>query len=283
MEVFETVAKAKSAFRRLSRAGVRLGFVPTMGALHQGHVSLLGAARAAGAERVAVSIFVNPLQFDRADDLAKYPRDREGDLTTLRDAGCDLVFYPTPGDMYPDGHQTRVEVTEVSQGLCGDHRPGHFTGVATVVLKLLNIVRPDVAVFGEKDFQQLAVIRTLVRDLDLDVEIVGAPLVRDPDGLAMSSRNQRLTPEERVRAQVIFRALESARVRHAAGERDPEVLVATARKLIETAPGVELEYLELRRFEDLGPVHDVTEPCLLLVAARVGSVRLIDNHALVRP
>lgn len=282
MQVFETVAEAKAAFRALRRSDRELGFVPTMGALHEGHLSLVAAARAAGAEAVAVSIFVNPLQFDRAEDLEKYPRDREADLRMLEGAGCDLVFYPTPEAMYPAGHQTRVEVTEVTKGLCGAHRPGHFTGVATVVTKLLNIVGPDLAVFGEKDFQQLALIRTLVRDLDMDVRIVGGPLVRDPDGLALSSRNRRLSADQRVQALALYRGLSAAKAAHAEGERDVQRLLQIARAPIEAEPGVGLEYLELRRFEDLGPVTDASKPCVLLVAAQVGPVRLIDNLALVR-
>lgn len=259
-----------------------MGFVPTMGALHAGHRSLVEAARRLS-DRVVVSIFINPLQFDDPSDLDAYPSDLEGDLALLREVGCDLVFFPSPTSMYPPGFQTKVSVTELSHGLCGAGRPGHFDGVATVVLKLFNIVHPHVAVFGEKDFQQLALIKTLVRDLHLDVEIFGQPIIRDNDGLAMSSRNRRLAPEERQRALVLSKGLRAAAEAFRAGLRSTDELIETARLVFDTEPDVSVEYLEIRSSQDLRPLRFVTEPAVLLVAAKVGSTRLIDNQRLDFP
>ena len=283
MRVFEDLDALRAACRALEREGVRIGFVPTMGALHEGHLSLIAKARAEGAEHVVASIFVNPLQFDRPDDLDAYPRDRAGDLAQLEAAGCDAVFFPSADAMYPPGHQTRVEVPRASQGLCGAHRPGHFVGVATVVLQLLNLVRPTLAVFGEKDFQQLTLIRTMARDLHLDARIVGAPLVREPDGLALSSRNRRLSPADRSAALAIARGLLEAERRYRAGERAGAALLDAARAPMAAEPALTLEYLELRAFADLEPLDTADRPSLILAAAHVGPVRLVDNVILDRP
>lgn len=275
VEVIRTPAEM-SAWSDVVRArGQRMALVPTMGALHAGHVSLLAAARS-HAEVVALSIFVNPTQFGPNEDLARYPRDLDGDLAKAASVDAAVAFVPDARDMYPSGYQTYVDVREVSQGLCGGSRPGHFTGVATVVCKLLNIVRPHVALFGEKDFQQLTVIRRMVSDLNLPVDIVGQPTVREPDGLAMSSRNAYLSAPDRARATAIFKGLCAARDSLARGERDTPALLARARALVE--PGVDrIDYLEIRDAESLRPIDNIARPAVLLVAAYLGSTRLIDN------
>lgn len=264
------------------QSGRRLTLVPTMGFLHQGHLSLLREARArAGPEGLALaSIFLNPAQFGPNEDLDRYPRDLDGDLAACAQAGVDRVLAPErPEQLYPPGFQTWVEVTEVSRGLCGASRPGHFRGVATVVLKLLNLTRPHLAIFGEKDWQQLQVVKTLARDLDLGVEIVGMPIVREPDGLALSSRNAYLSPQERSRALSLSRALFEARDRAAGGERDAAALSAGARRRIQEA-GLRLDYLEVVHPETLQPVARAVPGSRVLVAAFAGTTRLIDNLAL---
>jgi len=275
VEVIGTPA-AMSAWSDAVRArGQRISFVPTMGALHAGHVSLLSAARSHG-DVVALSIFVNPIQFGPKEDLARYPRDLDGDLAKAGGVGTAVAFVPDAKDMYPSGYQTYVEVREVSQGLCAGARPGHFTGVASVVCKLLNIVRPHAAVFGEKDFQQLAVIRRMVADLNLPVEIVGQPTVREADGLAMSSRNAYLSPPDRARATAIHEGLSSARDRLAAGEHSAAALLAEARAIVEK--GVDhIDYLEIRDAQTLRAVGEIAGPAVILAAAFVGATRLIDN------
>lgn len=278
MDVLHTVQAVKARLRPVQAQGLRVGFVPTMGALHEGHLSLVREARQR-AEVVVVSIFVNPTQFGPNEDLSRYPRDLPGDLEKLRAVGVDLVFAPEVSEMYPEGAETFVEVTGVSQGLCGAVRPGHFRGVTTVVAKLFGIVRPDVAVFGQKDFQQLAVIRRMTQDLCLDVEIVGAPIVREPDGLALSSRNVFLSPTARAQALALSRGLFAAHARFQAGERDAAALLQAARAELHAA-GLEPEYLELRDAASLAPVARVQADAVVLVAARVGSTRLIDNQPL---
>lgn len=258
--------------------GERIAFVPTMGALHAGHVSLLSAARKL-ADRVVLSIFVNPTQFGPREDLARYPRDLDGDLAKAAGAGTDAAFVPEAKDMYPPGAQTFVDVREVSQGLCGERRPGHFTGVATVVCKFFNIVRPHLAIFGEKDFQQLAVIRRMVADLDLPVKIVGEPTLRESDGLAMSSRNAYLSPPERARALAIFQGLSAARAGFAAGERDPAALVGVAMAALKDRVD-RVDYVEIRDATSLRPMERLNRPAVILAAAYVGATRLIDNMRL---
>jgi pantoate--beta-alanine ligase len=265
-----------TAWAEAARArGERIAFVPTMGALHEGHVSLLREGRRRG-DKLALSIFVNPTQFGPKEDLSRYPRDLPGDLAKAASADTDVAYCPEPADVYPPGFQTYVQVREVEQGLCGGSRPGHFVGVATVVCKLFNVVRPHVSLFGEKDFQQLAVIRRMVADLDVGVEIVGMPIVREPDGLAMSSRNAYLSPEERQRALALSRGLTAAAARAKAGERDAAGLVAIARAALEGQVD-RVEYVELRDAATLGPVTRLEREGVLLVAAFVGKTRLIDN------
>ena len=263
-----------SAWSRAARArGERIAFVPTMGALHEGHVTLLREARRRG-DKLALSIFVNPTQFGPNEDLARYPRDLPGDLAKAASAGTDVAFVPEAPDMYPPGHQTVVEVRELARGLDGVFRPGHFAGVATVVAKLFNIVAPDVALFGEKDFQQLAIVRRMVADLSMPIEIAGVPTVREPDGLAMSSRNAYLSPVERARALSLSRALFAARDRAAAGERDAAALLEPARAALDVD---RLDYLELCDAATLAPLSTIDRPAVMLVAAFIGRTRLIDN------
>jgi len=271
---------AMSAWSEAARRdGHRIAFVPTMGYLHDGHLSLLREGARRG-ERLALSIFVNPTQFGPAEDLARYPRDLDGDLAKAASTGTHAVFLPADGAMYPPGYQTFVRVRQLEQGLCGDRRPDHFQGVATVVCKLFNIVRPHVALFGEKDFQQLAVIRRMVRDLDMPVEVIGLPTVREPDGLAMSSRNKYLSPDERQRALALSRGLGAARALYDAGERRPGALVEEAARIV-AAGATRVDYVELRDAETLALFADrVDAPAVMAVAAFVGTTRLIDNQRL---
>jgi pantoate--beta-alanine ligase len=265
----------------LRRDGRRIAFVPTMGYLHQGHVSLLEEGRRR-ADVLVLSIFVNPTQFGPNEDLSRYPRDLEGDLAKARGAGTDFAFVPDASVMYPPGAQTFVQVRGLSQGLCGDKRPGHFDGVATIVSKLFNIVQPHVALFGEKDYQQLAVIRQMTRDLDFGIEIVGMPIVREPDGLAMSSRNAYLSPDERRRALGLSKGLAAARALLASGERGAARLAEAARaEVLAAAPDARIDYIELRDADTLAPIERVERPALLALAVFVGATRLIDNGVLM--
>jgi len=274
--ILRTVAEMTAFSAAAHARGERIAFVPTMGFLHAGHVSLLDEGRRRG-DRLVLSIFVNPTQFAPSEDLARYPRDLAGDLAKAAAAGTDVAFVPDDGQMYPAGYQTYVRVRELEQGLCGASRPDHFQGVATVVCKLFNIVRPQVALFGEKDFQQLAVIRRMVADLNQPVEVVGLPIVREPDGLAMSSRNKYLSPDERQRALALSRGLSAARALFQGGERREDPLVASARAPI-AAAATRVDYVELRDAETLRPVGGgLSAPAVLAVAAFVGTTRLIDN------
>ncbi|HVG57389.1 MAG TPA: pantoate--beta-alanine ligase [Hyalangium sp.] len=277
-QVLRTVDEVKAWVADLRRAGRRLALVPTMGYLHEGHLSLMREGRQR-ADVVATSIFVNPTQFGPKEDLSRYPRDFEGDLARCASVGVDSVFAPELGAMYPPGYQTYVEVTEVSQGLCGDRRPGHFRGVATIVTQLLALFRPDVSLFGEKDYQQLQVIKALNRDLHLGGEIIGMPTVREPDGLAMSSRNAYLSPEERKRALALSRGLGAAQALYRSGTADASALVEVVRRELRAADLRE-DYVELVDAERLKPVSSVQpgQPARLLVAAFCGTTRLIDNQ-----
>lgn len=280
MEIFRTPGRMQSWADSQRAAGRRIGLVPTMGSLHEGHLSLVRIAREHGCDAVAATIFVNPAQFGPGEDYERYPRDEERDLAMLKGAGTAAVYLPDVKDMYPEGYQTYVEVGEVSRGLCGDSRPGHFRGVATVVVKLFHVGKPHVAVFGEKDFQQLAVIRRMTRDLDFDIEIVAAPIVREADGLAMSSRNRYLEGEDRKAARCLSRGLFLARNRFLEGERDPARVTALARAAVEAEGRATLEYVEARDPETLLPLSGPSERMTILVAARVGPARLIDTITL---
>jgi pantoate--beta-alanine ligase len=278
-EVIREPAQIRARVEDLRRDGKRIAVVPTMGALHDGHLSLLRAARAR-ADVVILTIFVNPTQFGPKEDLSRYPRDEVGDLAKARTCGVDLAFCPSADAMYPPGAQTFVEVRELQQPLCGASRPGHFAGVATIVAKLFHLTRPQLAVFGEKDYQQLAIIRRMVRDLDLDVEILGVPIVREADGLALSSRNAYLSQEQRGQALALSQGLAAAAARFAAGERSVPALVEAARAVIAAQPLIRLDYLELRDADDLTEITVVARPAVLAVAAFLGTTRLIDNRVL---
>jgi pantoate--beta-alanine ligase len=256
-------------------AGERIALVPTMGALHVGHIALVAAARQR-AERTVTSIFVNPTQFGPNEDLARYPRREAADAAMLEAAGCDLIWAPAVETMYPTGFATMISVKGVSEGLDGAARPGHFDGVATVVAKLFGQARPDVALFGEKDFQQLAVIQRMVHDLDIAVEIVGVPTQRDEDGLALSSRNAYLNAEERLAARALPRALGEAAASIARGD-DIDHILDLARKRLADAGFSPIDYIELCNAETLEPVRQVQGPLRLLAAAKLGNTRLVDN------
>jgi len=278
MRVLRTPAELSEWTEAARREGRRVGLVPTMGFLHRGHLSLMEACRGR-ADLTAVSIFVNPTQFGPNEDLTRYPRDLEGDLKKCRETGVDVVFAPESGAMYPAGHRTFVEVSQLQDGLCGAHRPGHFRGVATVVTQLFALARPHLAVFGEKDWQQLQIIRRLAADLHLGVEVVGMPIVREADGLAMSSRNAYLSPAERTRALALGRGLGAARARWAAGERQGDALREAVRVELRAAE-VREDYVELVTPDTLEPLARAERAdARLLVAGFVGTTRLIDNTA----
>lgn len=266
----------KVACRSVTRAGKRLGLVPTMGALHEGHLSLVRAAKSQ-CDVVAVSVFVNPLQFGPTEDYAKYPRALEHDAALLQELGVELLFAPAVAEMYQPGAKTHVEVGDLSGRLDGGSRPGHFCGVATVVCKLFEVVRPDRAFFGQKDAAQVAVLRKMVRDLDMDVEIVVCPIVREPDGLAMSSRNAYLSGEQRRQALVLSRSLRQVKSAVEAGERDGEKLAGIGVRTIALEPGARLDYFAIVDADTLEPVATVCRGTLVAVAAWVGATRLIDN------
>lgn len=276
LKIFQTIDEMRAASRKARRAGKRLGFVPTMGALHEGHLSLVRTALASS-DVVAVSIFVNPTQFGLNEDLARYPRSFEHDCELLTREGVDFVFAPSVEEMYPAGTTTWVTVDELSGKLDGRSRPGHFRGVATVVSKLFHIVEPDAAFFGQKDAAQVAVIRRMVRDVNFGVEIVVCPIVREPDGLAMSSRNAYLNAEQRKRALILRRSLMRIEELARKGESSAERLIAAGLAEFATEPGVRLDYLEMVSPETLDPVKQASDGALIAVAAYVGTTRLIDN------
>ncbi len=281
MRICNTIDDMRAACRAARRGGKRLGFVPTMGALHEGHLSLIRAARVrstrVACDAVAVSIFVNPTQFGPKEDLAKYPRDFERDRALLEREGVELLFAPSVEEMYPAGAVTWVTVEELSGKLDGRSRPGHFRGVTTVVAKLFHIVGPDAAFFGQKDAAQVAIIRRMVRDLKFPVEIVACPIVREGDGLAMSSRNAYLDPAQRRQALVLHRALGRVQKLWEGGERDPKKLVAAGREEVAEEKSVRLDYFEIVDPERLDPVEGLACGALVAVAALVGPTRLIDN------
>ena len=275
-EVVSAIAPLRAWREDRRRGGQRVGFVPTMGALHRGHGKLLEVARK-GSDAVVVSIFVNPLQFDRKDDLERYPRTFEADLTICNELGVDLVFAPSVNEMYPVEPLCTVTVKRLTDNLCGRFRPGHFDGVATVVTKLFEMVQPDVAYFGEKDAQQLAVVRRLVIDLNIPIEIVGVPTVRENDGLAMSSRNTRLSPEERSKATALYRAIHEAGRAIADGERSARAVEQRAAAVIPPDASLRLEYLEVVDPVELQRVDSISGTVLVAGALWVGNTRLIDN------
>jgi pantoate--beta-alanine ligase len=274
-----TPKELRALLARARGEGKTIGFVPTMGYLHEGHLSLMRIA-AQRSDLVCISIFVNPTQFGPTEDLDRYPRDLHGDLSKAVHCGVDVCYAPSKHTVYPPGFQTYVAVEALSRPLCGAKRPGHFRGVATVVAKLFNLVQPDCAVFGKKDFQQLAVIRRMVRDLDMGVEIVGAPIVRENDGLAMSSRNAYLTTRQRRQATCLYRSLERAKTLFGRGERDTLKLVSAVRTLIEAEPEARVDYIEIRDPETLEPLERIVDRGLVALAVFFGKTRLIDNTVL---
>jgi pantoate--beta-alanine ligase len=277
--LIETIVALRDACDQARASGHTVGLVPTMGYLHDGHRSLIRTARAE-TSFVVVTIFVNPLQFGPAEDLGRYPRDLAGDLETCTDEGADVVFAPSVAEMYPHPSATTVHVSGLTDGLCGAHRPGHFDGVTTVVAKLCSIVGPSRAYFGRKDAQQLAVVKRMAADLDLPVAVIACPLVREADGLALSSRNAYLSKAHRRAAPVLFRALRAAADSVIAGERDPRALTDEIRAFVAAEPDVELEYVEARDAATIEPITRVDGDVLLALAAEVGETRLIDNVGL---
>ncbi|OGL64555.1 MAG: pantoate--beta-alanine ligase [Candidatus Tectomicrobia bacterium RIFCSPLOWO2_12_FULL_69_37] len=275
MRLIQTLSEMQEAADALRRERPPLGLVPTMGALHEGHRSLIRRAADECGE-VVVSLFVNPAQFGPGEDYGRYPRTFEADMALCEGEGVAAIYHPSAEAMYPPGFSSRVEVPPLAEGLCGPHRPGHFRGVATVVLKLFAACRPHRAYFGEKDYQQLVIVRRLARDLDLGVEVVGCPTVREPDGLALSSRNAYLTAEERPRALSLIRGLRRAEAMLASGERETVYLVAAAREEMARA-GVQPDYAEVVHPGTLAPLDEVEGEARMAVAARVGGTRLIDN------
>lgn len=279
MEVFTTIAPLRAALDSLRQAGRRIGFVPTMGCLHAGHMALVREARR-NADTVVVSIFVNPAQFGPAEDFNRYPRVFESDAALCAEAGVDFIFHPETAEMYRPGFSVWVEETELARGLCGARRPGHFRGVATVVAKLFNIVRPDVAVFGQKDYQQARIIIRMVEELDFPIRIIIHPTVREADGLALSSRNRYLAPRERQDALCLSRALRRASALFAAGERDAARLRAAVAAELAATPSAAVEYIEIVDAENLAPVAAIARDAVVALAVRIGATRLIDNAVL---
>ncbi len=274
MQIVTASGSLRECIRAWRRRGETIGFVPTMGFLHEGHTSLMDLARPR-CDHLVVSIFVNPLQFGPSEDLDRYPRDPEGDERKCREAGVELLFVPDA--FYPEDFSTTVSVSGVTEGLCGDRRPGHFEGVTTVVARLFGMVQPQIAVFGEKDYQQLQVIRRMVRDLAMDIDVVGGPLVRDTDGLALSSRNAYLSAEQRRRGLSLSRSLLAMRAAVADGTRDVETLLVRGRQVLDAD---QVDYLAVVDAEDLTPLEVVDRPARALGAAFFGSTRLIDNLSL---
>lgn len=281
MQIIETVYAMRDWSERERREGRRIALVPTMGFLHEGHLSLVRAAKKR-ADRVAVSIFINPTQFGPGEDFSAYPRDFQRDCQLLETEEIDIVFHPALAEMYPDGAETFVEVEKLSLPLCGATRPGHFRGVATAVAKLFNVIRPHVAIFGEKDFQQLQVIRKMVRDLSMEVEILGHPIVREADGLAMSSRNAYLTPDQRRAAVSLSRSLCKAERLVRRGETSAQSLLSLVRAELAKEPLADVEYVKLCDSETLIDIETIHRTALLALAVRFGKARLIDNRVLTR-
>lgn len=281
--MISTTAKAdvKTQVEAWKRAGKSIGLVPTMGYLHEGHRSLIERA-AAENDHAVVSVFVNPTQFAPEEDLQSYPRDIDADAALCRDAGAALLFHPAPEEMYAPDFCTFVDMDAVSKGLCGASRPTHFRGVCTVVAKLMNLARADRAYFGQKDAQQLAVVRRMVRDLDMNVDVVGCPIVREPDGLAKSSRNTYLSPDQRAAAVVLSRAIEQGRRLVDAGETDAKRVLGAMRAAIEKQPLARIDYLEAVSWDSIEPVETLEGPTLVAMAVFIGSTRLIDNFIIER-
>lgn len=276
MEIVKEISKMKEISKFWKRQGYKIAFVPTMGFLHEAHLALVKKAKELG-DKTVVSIFVNPLQFGPKEDFREYPRNLERDLALLEKEKVDAVFIPETEEMYPPDFQTYVEVTKLTTGLCGAFRPGHFKGVTTVVLKLFNIVNPDIAIFGEKDYQQLQVIKQMIKDLNLDIEIVAHPTVREKDGLAMSSRNIYLSSAERESAISLYKALLLAQKLVKEGEKDSQKIKEEMEKFIHSFPFTKVQYIEFVDPQTLDPIDKINKPVLCALAVYVGKARLIDN------
>ena len=279
LKVIESVKAMQSHCERLRLAGKKISFVPTMGYFHEGHLSLMKEARRT-ADHVVVSIYVNPTQFGPKEDFSKYPRDFDRDAAMAKSVGVDVIFFPPNSEMYPEGYQTYVNVEKVTQNLCGLSRPGHFRGVTTVCCKLFNIVKPHSAIFGRKDYQQLAAIKRMVADLNMDLEIVGMPTFREPDGLAMSSRNVYLNKEERASALTLVGSLKMAQKLYAEGERNAVKIIRQAEKLITSAPFTAIDYIKICDAATLEDVLEIKGEAVMALAVKVGKTRLIDNSVL---
>ena len=277
MKIIEQPREIQQLSEELRKKENRIAFVPTMGYLHEGHLSLMREGKKRS-DILVSSIFVNPTQFGPNEDLEAYPRDFEKDEKLMEEVGVDIVFYPQAESIYPEGYQTYINVEKVSQNLCGVSRPYHFRGVATVVAKLFNIVRPHIALFGQKDFQQLIVIQRMVKDLDFNIEVIGCPIVREPDGLAMSSRNAYLNPKERQEALTLKKALDSAKAIYLKGERKAKVLLDSADRIISANPMVQTYYLKICSTETMEDIEIVDREAVMAVAAFVGKTRLLDNN-----
>jgi pantoate--beta-alanine ligase len=279
METISKIDDLKKKLKEERKKGKRIGFVPTMGYLHEGHLSLVRQS-VKDNDLTVVSIFVNPIQFGPGEDFERYPRDIERDKRLLEKEGVDYLFFPTNEEIYPSGFKTFVEVAELGKKLCGKSRPGHFRGVTTVVLKLFNIVQPDKAYFGQKDAQQAIIIKKMVKDLNLDVEIVVMPIVREEDGLAMSSRNVYLNEEERKNATVLYKSLKEAERMIKEGERDAEKVINRMREIVMSYPKALIDYIEIVDTEELNPVNPIKGKVLIALAVYIGKARLIDNTIL---
>jgi pantoate--beta-alanine ligase len=277
MKIIQSVKKMQSFSESLRLKGKRIAFVPTMGYFHEGHLHLMKEAKKM-ADCVVVSIYVNPTQFGPQEDFSKYPRDLDRDLKMAESVGVDVIFYPPDKEMYPAGYQTYVDVEKVTQNLCGMSRPGHFRGVTTVCNKLFNIVKPHIAVFGKKDFQQFITIERMVDDLNMDIQIIGFPTVREADGLAMSSRNKYLAKEERPSALTLFKSLKLAQKLYSKGEKKASVIINEVKKLIESAPFTKIDYIKICDAKTLKDVYEIKRQSVIALAVKVGKTRLIDNH-----
>ena len=282
MEIYGEISKVRAAVKAWKKEGLTVGFVPTMGYLHEGHKSLIDAARKEN-DRVVVSIFVNPMQFGPTEDLESYPRDLKKDAALCEAAGVDIIFHPEPEEMYADGFCSYVDMNGLTTELCGKSRPIHFRGVQTVVLKLFHIVTPDRAYFGQKDAQQLAVIRRMVKDLNVDTRIIGCPIIREADGLAKSSRNTYLSPEERKAALVLSRSVRKGQDLAASGVRNSAELLASMKERLAEEPLAEVEYVEVVDGESMQPVETFKDGDLVAMAVRIGTTRLIDNFTVGDP
>ncbi len=276
MDICDKIIDVRKRVNAWKKEGMTIGFVPTMGYLHEGHKSLIDAARKDN-DKVVVSIFVNPMQFAPTEDLESYPRDLQKDSQLCKDAGVDLIFHPQPEEMYTDGFCSYVDMNGLTTELCGKSRPIHFRGVQTVVLKLFNIVKPDKAYFGQKDAQQLAVIKRMVKDLNVDTEIVGCPIIREPDGLAKSSRNTYLNPDERKAALILSRSLKLGKELIDSGETDSKKVIKAITDSINTEPLAKIDYVDIVDFSTITPTDKIGKSVLVAVAVYIGKTRLIDN------